>query len=217
MLPDRAKALDAVAVEQRDDDAGFDVRGGVENDDGPCACACMAFMACMSASRRRGDATVAQTCSIPAAAPSSYRPAARRTPAKTSTSRRIRSRSSSNGRSRMLLDQAASRGVAEAVARRVHRLGDAVGVEHEQVAAAERQRHFLEQPLERLRPRRSAGRAPGRRAPGSAARARRRVRARHVDQRAVAGARVRAASARSRSTTSIGDGDEAAAVEMARR
>ena len=50
----------------------------------------------------------------------------------------------------MLLDERAEALLAEAVAGRVHRLGDAVGEEHEQVAGAERHRHLLEQPLEHL-------------------------------------------------------------------
>ena len=51
---------------------------------------------------------------------------------------------------RLLLDERAEALLAEAVTCRVHRLGDAVGEEHEQVAGAERQRHFLEQAPEHL-------------------------------------------------------------------
>ena len=101
------------------------------------------------------------------AAPSSCRRAAAASPAKAWISRRMRSRSSSDGRSRMLLDELAEPLVAEAVALRVHRLGDAVGVEQEEIAGAERQRRLPREPSNRS-PCRSSGRAPGRPASGPA-------------------------------------------------
>ena len=127
----------------------------------------------------------------------------------------MRSRSSSDGRSACCLHQAASRASPKQSPVVVHRLGDAVGVEQEQIAAAERQRHFLEQPVEPLARRRSAGRAPGRPAPASAAARDGAYGPGHVDQRAMAGARV-GQRPRAEIDDGVGHRDEAPAVEMPR-
>ena len=184
----RAEALDAVAVEQRHDDAGFDVGGRGEDDDG--------HVSWRPASQRSaGRVTALRPPPPPSAAPSSCRPAARAARRTPSTSLRMRSRSSSDGRSACSLHQAGEPRVAEAVAVRVHRLGDAIRVEQEQIAGAERQRHFLEQAVERASP--SSICSPSTRPSGVSicGCARRGVRPGHVDQRAMAGARVRAACA----------------------
>ena len=136
-----AEAVDAVAVEQRHDDAGLDVGRRCEK---------TTTGRIMDRERRRQART--------AAAPTSCIQQHHRhiVLLRRRSGKRLRSRAGSRSRrSRRMadracsLEQAGQPRVAEAVAVRVHRLADAVGVEDEEIAAAERHASFLEQPIER--------------------------------------------------------------------
>ena len=115
---------------------------------------------------------------------------------------------------RVRLGELAEPVLAEAVIARVHRLADAVGEEHEQIAVVQQDRVLLQQPLERLAlvdlqsQHESVGREDLRPA-------RFEDRSRDVDQRRVAGARIRHRT-RSQIEDRVGHRDEAARVEMLR-
>ena len=185
----RAKALDAVTVEQRDDDAGFDVGGGGEDDD-----RLVHASACASRRRRERFAHLLHPQQHHRHVVLLQRGSGERVDlAQDALAQLV------GGQIGMLADQAGQPRVAEAVAFAIHRLGDPVGIEHEQIAGAERQRHLLEQPVERaplveLQAEHQTVRRHQLRLAAL------RVGARHVDQRAVAGARVLQRPAR-RSTT----------------
>ena len=81
-------------------------------------------------------------------------------PTNAAISRSTRSRSSSDGRVRVRLDQLAEPRLAEAVVGGVHRLGDAVGEEHVQIAGLQRNRLLDRAAARTSRRCRSSGRAP---------------------------------------------------------